>query len=324
MGRNVIGSLLALLGAAAVVYSPFRPWYGGRSGQDFRLDELFQGGGITGADAALFTGLFVLMLIAAVVAVLGVLLQSRLTVLFAGVLALGFTILWMVRQGQAAGSISAGNTGGLASGAWLALGGALLILLAGALMAGPRTLSRRRHAAGRRAARVRGEPGREEDTLEQPFAGPPPPQQPYQQQRPYPEQPPYQEQPPYPGQPGMRGAPSQEPYPPGPPPPEPGSPPPDRPFKGPEQQYPEEQYPEQPYPEQQYLEEREPYESQPGTQGAPLDEPYERRPEAPRPAAEEEPPPDNTRRFPTTPPPEADEQHPDEEDTGPHRGRNAA
>ena len=104
MIRNMIGSLLGLLGAAAAVYSPFRPWYGGRLGHDFRLDELFQGGGVTGADAALFTGLFVLMVLAAAVAVLGVLMQSRMVLVLAGVLCLGFTVLWMVRQGQSVGS----------------------------------------------------------------------------------------------------------------------------------------------------------------------------------------------------------------------------
>ncbi|OEV23202.1 hypothetical protein AN220_25740, partial [Streptomyces nanshensis] len=147
MIRNLLGSLLALIGAAAAVYSPFRPWYDGRLGRDFRIDDLFTGTGVTTAGAALFTGLFVLMLVVAVVAVLGVLLRSRLTVALAGVLGLGVTILWMVRQGQAAGSLSAGNTGGLASGAWLALGGGFLLLLAGALMSGRRAAARRRHAA---------------------------------------------------------------------------------------------------------------------------------------------------------------------------------
>ncbi|MFI8852545.1 hypothetical protein [Streptomyces sp. 891-h] len=174
MIRNVIGSLLALLGAAAAVYSPFRPWYGGRPGRDFRIPELFEPGGITSADAALFSGLFVLMLVVAVVAVLGVLFRSRSVVGVAGVLALGFTILWMVRQGQAVGSLSAGNTGGLASGAGLALGSGFLLLLASALMTGRRGAARGRHAAP--PAGVSSSRGPEEDTLEQPFAGPPPPE----------------------------------------------------------------------------------------------------------------------------------------------------
>ena len=181
MIRNSLGSLLALIGAAAVVFSPFRPWYGGRHGRDFRIDELFQGGGITGAGAALFTGLFVVMLVAAVVAVLGALTRSRTMVAVAALLSLGFTVLWMVRQGLAAGSLTMGTSGGLASGAWLALG-----------RRSP-AADRHRHDAG--PPRFGGTPQqrlappgggscrpwpREEDAapLEQPYAGTPQPYEP--------------------------------------------------------------------------------------------------------------------------------------------------
>ncbi|MDF4251267.1 hypothetical protein [Streptomyces sp. WMMB303] len=299
MIRNLLGSLLALIGAAAAVYSPFRPWYDGRLGRDFRIDDLFTGTGVTSADAALFTGLFVLMLVVAVIAVLGVLLRSRLTVTLAGVLGLGVTVLWMVRQGQAAGSLTAGNTGGLASGAGLALGGALLLLLAGALMTGRRTAARRRHAAEPAAAAppFRGAPDRTEDTLEQPFVGPPPPERPYADPR--------WQQPPGPGAGGAPPPPQAYPGPPppepGPPPPEPGAPPPQHPYGGPRGTHPEPPLPEGP----------EPYEPQPGTQGAPLDEPYEQR----RPG--DAWPPAGSRRP-------GESGNPDDEDTWPHRGRDAA
>ncbi|MGY1436318.1 hypothetical protein [Streptomyces reniochalinae] len=369
MIRNAIGSLLALIGAAAAVYSPFRPWYDGRLGRDFRLDALFQSAGITGAGAALFTGLFVLMLVAAVIAVLGVLARSRALVLVSGVLALGFTVLWMVRQGQAAGSLTAGGTGGLASGAWLGLGGGVLLLLAGAMMAGRRGV---RHRA---AAPSRTERDPDGDTLEQPYAGQPPPQQPYAgappPQQPYagapPSPPPAEPYPqPYPGQPGMRGAPPQQHYP-GPQPPEPGAAPNEQPAPGPAaHQQPEpygtrphrqEPYATEPYQQEPYGTDPhapEPYESRAGTQGAPLDEPYEPAPattetgpqaEAERraeagPQAEGEmeaarteeeteagrgsDPMDNTRPFPTTPPPPGDRPGDENEDTWPHRGRDAA
>ncbi|WP_344570497.1 hypothetical protein [Streptomyces axinellae] len=183
MIRNSLGSLLALIGAAAVVFSPFRPWYGGRHGRDFRIDELFQGGGITGAGAALFTGLFVVMLVAAVVAVLGALTRSRTMVAVAAVLSLGFTVLWMVRQGLAAGSLTMGTSGGLASGAWLALGGGVLLLIATAAMKGRHQASVGRHSAGSRhlaAAPVAPGPREEDATpLDQPYAGTQPqPQEP--------------------------------------------------------------------------------------------------------------------------------------------------
>ncbi|MGW3623763.1 hypothetical protein [Streptomyces sp. NPDC000880] len=43
MTRNIIGSFLALVGAAAAVWSPFRGWYDGRHGRDYRVQDLFNG-----------------------------------------------------------------------------------------------------------------------------------------------------------------------------------------------------------------------------------------------------------------------------------------
>lgn len=143
MIRNVIGSILALIGATAAVWSPFRDWYDGRHGRDYRVQDLF--GGITADDGGLVTSLLLPMVFAALVTLVGLLLRSRLLVALAGVLVLGFTILWMVRQGQDAGSLTAGGDGnGLGLGVALALGGGVLLLLAAALMSGRRALRRRR------------------------------------------------------------------------------------------------------------------------------------------------------------------------------------
>lgn len=138
MTRNLIGSLLALVGAAAAVWSPFRSWYAGRHGEDFRLGELFTPDGISGADAGLWNGLFLPMAVAALLTLLGVVMRSMLLVAFSGLLVLGFTILWMVRQGQAAGSLTAGGESGLGAGVVLALAGGLVILLGSSVMRGRR------------------------------------------------------------------------------------------------------------------------------------------------------------------------------------------
>ncbi|MCF3125642.1 hypothetical protein IPZ68_39005, partial [Streptomyces arenae] len=106
MVRNVLGSILALIGATAAVWSPFQAWYDGRHGRHFRLDELFSGTGITDARAELFGSLFLPFAFAALLTLVGVLLRSRLMVGCAGVVVLGFTVLWMVRQGQAEGSLT--------------------------------------------------------------------------------------------------------------------------------------------------------------------------------------------------------------------------
>lgn len=98
MIRNVLGSFLALLGAAAAVLSPFRQWYDGRLGRHYRVDELFTG--ITGNRPGPLSSILVVFLFAALLTVVGVVLRSRLLVAAAGVVTLGFTVLWMVRQGR--------------------------------------------------------------------------------------------------------------------------------------------------------------------------------------------------------------------------------
>lgn len=143
MIRNILGSLLALLGAAAVVRSPFHPWYGGRPGREYGFAELFTGSGVSSSAAGTASGLLVPMAAAAVLTVLAVLLRSRILQTFAGLLALGFTVLWMVRQGQAAGSLTAGNDG-LGTGVALAAGGAAVILLGAVVMRGRPRKQRRR------------------------------------------------------------------------------------------------------------------------------------------------------------------------------------
>ena len=136
MVRNVLGGLIALIGAAAAVWSPFRPWYDGRHGSDIRIDDLF--GGITDSGAELFGSLLLPMLFAAVLTLIGVMLRARLMVALAGVVVLGFTILWMIRQGQAEGELTAGTDGGLGVGAAAALGGGVLLLLGALIMRGRR------------------------------------------------------------------------------------------------------------------------------------------------------------------------------------------
>ncbi|MFD7863984.1 hypothetical protein [Streptomyces sp. NPDC057682] len=135
MIRNVLGSVVALLGAAAAVQSPFRDWYDGRLGRYYRVDDLFTG--ITGDRPAVLGSILLPFLVAAVLAVVGVVLRFRPLVAVAGVLVLGFTVLWMVRQGQAEGSLTvAGDGSGLDEGVASAAAGGVLLLLGAALMSG--------------------------------------------------------------------------------------------------------------------------------------------------------------------------------------------
>ncbi|WP_030986279.1 hypothetical protein [Streptomyces sp. NRRL S-1813] len=133
MVRNVIGSLIALVGATAAVWSPFRPWYDGRHGSDVRIEDLFNG--ITRSSAALFGSVVLPMAFAVLLTLIGVALRSRALVTLAGLVVLGFTILWMVRQGQAASELTAGARG-LGVGVANALGGGALLLLGALIMRG--------------------------------------------------------------------------------------------------------------------------------------------------------------------------------------------
>ncbi|MFB4426207.1 hypothetical protein C5F59_034655 [Streptomyces sp. QL37] len=158
--RNTIGLILAVLGAAAALWAPFRNWYDGRLGHDFRVWELFTGAGVTDSGAGLFASMFLPLLVAAVLTIIGVVWRSRLLVLIAGIIALGFAVLWMVRQGQAQGSLTvSGDGNGLGSGVGLALLGGVLMLIGSAVMGGRerRAERRARHERDQREHEVRDE-----------------------------------------------------------------------------------------------------------------------------------------------------------------------
>ncbi|MEI7030597.1 hypothetical protein [Streptomyces pratensis] len=166
MIRNVLGALVALAGAAAAVLSPFRDWYAGRQGSDYRVRDLFTG--ITGTESDVLVSILLPFLVAALLVIAGVVLRSRAAVALAGLLTLGFTILWMVRQGQAAGSLVVDGSGsGLQTGVAAALAGGVLMLIGALLMSG-RDRGRRRALRGRR--RRRG--GRAGHESAEPYAAP--------------------------------------------------------------------------------------------------------------------------------------------------------
>ncbi|MET9558559.1 hypothetical protein [Streptomyces sp. NPDC006645] len=145
MVRNIIGSVLAVIGAAGAVASPFQAWYDGRHGRDYRVEDLFNG--ITGTSSDLWVSLLLPFAFAALVTLLGLVLRSRLLVALSGLIVLGFTVLWMVRQGQRADGLTLNSDGtGIGLGVAAALGGGALLLIAAAVMSGRR--SRRRGGSG--------------------------------------------------------------------------------------------------------------------------------------------------------------------------------
>ncbi|WP_405677471.1 hypothetical protein OG292_23485 [Streptomyces sp. NBC_01511] len=147
MVRNIIGSVLAVIGAAAAVASPFQAWYDGRHGRDYRVEDLFNG--ITGTSSDLWVSLLLPLAFAALVTLIGLVLRSRLLVALSGLIVLGFTVLWMVRQGQDAGDLTLTSDGtGLGLGVACASGGGVLLLIAAAVMSGRRHRGRGRGGGG--------------------------------------------------------------------------------------------------------------------------------------------------------------------------------
>ncbi|MFF4182179.1 hypothetical protein ACFYZ9_03230 [Streptomyces sp. NPDC001691] len=200
MVRNVLGSILALLGATAAVWSPFRAWYDGRHGSTYRIDDLFSGISATKAEVA--GSVLLPLAFAALVTLVGLVLRSRVLVAVAGLVVLGFTILWMVRQGQATGSLTVDSSGrGLGQGVAIALGAGLVLLLAAALMSGRRRTEPEPATPGAPPPDARYEPPPSEHPYEPPPSErpyEPPPERPYEGPfEPPTGPPPHEPQPPY-------------------------------------------------------------------------------------------------------------------------------
>jgi hypothetical protein len=131
MIRNILGSVIALVGATAAVFSPFRIWYDGRQGSKIRVEDLFTG--LTTQSAAVLGSVFLPLLVAAVAALIAVVLRSRILMTGAGLLVVATVVLWGVQQYRT----PAGLNSQLADyGIGLALGGGALIMVGAAVMSG--------------------------------------------------------------------------------------------------------------------------------------------------------------------------------------------
>lgn len=148
MIRNILGSVIALVGATAAVLSPFRAWYDGRHGSKIRVGDLFTG--ITAESAVVLGSVFLPLLVAAVGVLVAVVLRSRALMTGAGLVVLLTVVLWGVQQYRAPAGLSSDLTG---YGLGFALGGAALILLGAAVMAGRPGAGRHRAVDGDRAER---------------------------------------------------------------------------------------------------------------------------------------------------------------------------
>ena len=136
MIRNISGGLLALIGAAAMLISPWMSWYAGRHGDSFKFYEVF-GGGITGSRSGVMDSLFFVFLVTAALTVVGVLMRSRSLVSLGAIIAFGTVILWMIRQYQVSSELVITSKGtGLGAGFWWGLVGGLIMVIGAAGMKG--------------------------------------------------------------------------------------------------------------------------------------------------------------------------------------------
>jgi hypothetical protein len=131
MVRNILGSLIALVGAAAAVWSPFRAWYDGRHASKIRVGDLFTG--LTGHNAAVLGSVFLPLAVAGLLTLAAVLFRSRIATGVAGLLVLATVVLWGFQQARTPANLS---THSLDSGVAYALIGGVLILIGSALMSG--------------------------------------------------------------------------------------------------------------------------------------------------------------------------------------------
>ncbi len=129
-GRRVAGAFLALLGAVGVTASAYLNWFADRTPQTVPIDRLFQSG-VTGEASSYWTSVALPLALVTLVAVVGVILRSRLVLAVAWLIGAATLVLFVVQQANDSADFSVGD---LQTGAWIAIAGLLVMLLGVASM----------------------------------------------------------------------------------------------------------------------------------------------------------------------------------------------
>ena len=108
--RKMIGLLLVVAAAVVAVWSAFVQWYGGRTGTNIRVSDLFSNG-LTSANAATMASLLLPVLISAVLVVAGIAVWWRWLWILAGAVAIATVVLWGARQAQTPGGLHSAAVG---------------------------------------------------------------------------------------------------------------------------------------------------------------------------------------------------------------------
>jgi hypothetical protein len=120
--RTLIAIVATVAGAAAVVYSTFLPWYGDREGRRIPLSELWNG--VTATSTDMINSLFVPMVLAAALALTGLIIGRRWLMAIGTFLAVVVFAVFLGQQMQVEAFASQ-----FRQGFWNTAGGCVLLLI---------------------------------------------------------------------------------------------------------------------------------------------------------------------------------------------------
>ena len=130
--RRVAGGFLALLGAVGVTASAYLNWFDDRTPETVPIDRLFQSG-VTEEASSYWTSVALPLAIVTLLAVIGLVLRSRLILVVGWLIGVATLVLFVVQQANDDADFSVGD---LQAGAWVALAGLIVMLLGLASMGG--------------------------------------------------------------------------------------------------------------------------------------------------------------------------------------------
>jgi hypothetical protein len=124
-GLSVVRILLTLAGAAGMIVGAFGAWVGSVAGTELTYRALFRIDRTTAAFAASVGGV---MIVLGLVGVVGLAFRSGWMTRLAGALGIVGFVLFVIELFRAPGAL---RTGDIGWGAWLALAGAIVMLISG-------------------------------------------------------------------------------------------------------------------------------------------------------------------------------------------------
>ncbi|MEV4310643.1 hypothetical protein [Actinocrispum sp. NPDC049592] len=121
--RTLIAIVASVVGAAAVVFSMFQPWYRDRQGRQIPLNELWNG--VTSTTTDVINSLFLPIAVSAVLVLFGLIVGRRWVMAIGTLIAVGVFVAFLGQQMNSADALASQ----FKQGFWDAAGGWLLMLI---------------------------------------------------------------------------------------------------------------------------------------------------------------------------------------------------